>query len=90
MKLRNIVLAFRDQLPLKRMWRNFIVTRNGRGLFHENSHTVAATGKPKVVYNSRAGAEKAAESMERKYEGVFRPYKCLFCDGFHIGKNRAN
>lgn len=89
MKLRNIILALRHQLPLKRMFRNFVVTRNAWGLFHKNSHIAQGTGKPKVQYNTLASAEKAAASMEKKYGGVFKPYKCVFCDGFHIGKNRV-
>lgn len=89
MKLRNIFLALKYQLPLKRMFRNFVVTRNAWGLFHQNSHIRQGTGKPKVAYNTLASAEKAAASMEKKYEGKFRPYKCVFCDGFHIGKNRV-
>jgi hypothetical protein len=89
MKLRNILLAFKYQLPLARMWRNFVVTRNAWGLFHQNSHARQDTGKPKVAYGSLASAEKAAINMEAKYGGKFRPYKCIFCDGFHIGKNRV-
>lgn len=89
MKLRNVIIALRYQLPLSRMWRNFVVTRNAWGLFHQNSHIAQATGKPKVCYNTLPSAEKAAASMEKKHGGRFRPYKCVFCDGFHIGKNRV-
>lgn len=89
MKLKNLFLALRHQLPLKRMFRNFVVTRNAWGLFHKNAHISQGTGKPKVEYGSLASAEKAASSMERKHGGKFRPYKCVFCDGFHIGKNRT-
>jgi hypothetical protein len=89
MKLRNLFLALKHQLPLKRMFRNFVITRNGWGMFHQNSHIAQGSGKPKVAYNTLATAEKAAQSMAKKYEGHFRPYKCVFCDGFHIGKNRV-
>jgi hypothetical protein len=88
-KLRNIYLALKHQLPLKRMWRNFFVTRNAWGLFHQNSHIAQGSGKPKVPYNTLMTAEKSAASMQRKHGGTFRPYKCVFCDGFHIGKNRV-
>jgi hypothetical protein len=50
MKLRNILLALKDQGPPKRFIRNFFITRNAWGLFHINSHIVAKTGKPKVKY----------------------------------------
>jgi len=89
MKLLNVFLALKYQLPLKRAFRNFFVTRNAWGMFSKNSHVVASTGKLKIQYSSIKSAEKAAASMEKKYEGKFKPYKCIFCDGFHIGKNRV-
>ena len=88
-KLRNLFLALKHQLPLSRAFRNFVITRNAWGMFHQNSHIAQGSGKPKVMFNTLVGATNAAESMERKHGGRFRPYKCLFCDGFHIGKNRV-
>jgi hypothetical protein len=90
MKLRNILLALKDQLPLKRFIRNFFVTGNARGLFHINSHVAAGSGKPKVQYNTRPTAERAAASMGTKTGKHFSVYKCMFCDGYHIGKNVQN
>jgi len=87
MKLKNIYLALKDQGPFKRFVRNFFITRNAWGLFHKNSHRRGDNGKLKVSYNTRASAVKAAESMEKKYEGIFRAYKCVHCDGYHVGKN---
>ena len=89
MKLRNLFLALKYQLPLKRAFRNFFVTRNAWGLFHQNSHIAQGSGKLKIEYGSIQSTEKACRGMEKKYDGVFRPYKCVFCDGFHIGKNRV-
>ena len=88
MTLKNIFLALKDQLPLSRLFRNFFVTRNAWGLFHVNSHVSQGSGKLKVQYNTRATATKAAESMQKKTGGAFKVYKCMRCDGFHIGKNR--
>ncbi len=86
MKLHNIILALRDQLPLARLLRN---TLNGnlRGLVHVRSHQ-NHDGRPKVAYGSKASAIRAAESMMRKHGGYFSNYKCMRCDGYHIGKNR--
>ncbi|AXQ69965.1 hypothetical protein HOU03_gp303 [Caulobacter phage CcrSC] len=84
----SLFQALKEQLPLSRLLRNFFVTRNAWGMFHVNSHIVGATGKAKVTYSSKASAEKAATSMARKHGGVFRPYKCVYCAGYHIGKNR--
>lgn len=89
MKLKNLLLALKYQLPLSRAFRNFVITRNAWGMFHKNSHMAAYSGKPKIMYGSIASAEKASKAMETKYGGVFKPYKCVFCDGFHIGKNRV-
>lgn len=88
MKIRNFILAILDQGPGERFIKNFFITRNAWGLFHKNSHVAQSSGKLKVMYNTRATAVKAADSLSKKYDRVFRPYKCIWCDGFHIGSNR--
>ena len=88
MRLQNIALALKDQLPLKRLIRNFFLTRNAWGLFHRNSHIAQDTGKLKVKYNTKATAIKSAASMEKKYGKHYSAYKCLWCAGFHIGKTK--
>lgn len=87
MRLRNIVLGLRDQLPLRRLVRNL---RNGNvlGLFHPRSH-LTYSGTPKIAYSSKASAQKAAAKMQQKHGHYFSNYKCLLCDGYHIGKNQA-
>jgi hypothetical protein len=91
MKLRNILLVIKDQLPLSRLFRNFFVTRNAWGLFfRKGSHIAEYSGKPKVMYNTKTTSLKAAESMKKKTGKYFSSYKCLWCDGYHIGKNRDN
>lgn len=89
-KMKNIVLVIKDQMPLKRLFRNFFITRNAWGLFHINSHISQGSGKPKVMYNTKASATKAAEVMTKKHGVWFSNYKCLHCDGYHVGKNRDN
>lgn len=90
MTLKNILLVIKDQLPWSRLFRNFFVTRNAWGLFHINSHVNQATKQPKVTYSSKKSAEKAANSMKKKYNKHFSNYKCIHCDGYHVGKNRDN
>ena len=88
MKIRNIWLAFKDQLPLARLIRNL---RKGHliGLFNKRSHE-NANGKPKISYGSKASAMKAADAMTKKRGVYFSNYKCVYCDGYHIGKNSEN
>ena len=88
MKIRNIILGIKDQLPLSRLIRN-IRTGNVFGLFHIRSHQ-REDGKPKVAYGSKASAQKSAEAMAKKKGVHFSNYKCIFCDGYHLGKNRDN
>lgn len=57
-------------------------------MFHPNSHFGKLTRKPKVEYGHLHTAEKAARSMGEKWGGEFSAYKCVFCDGYHIGRNR--
>ena len=90
MKLRNVLLGLKDQLPLKRAFRNFFITRNAWGLFHINSHISQGSGKPKVMYSTQASGLKAAAAMEKKRDLHFSVYKCMRCDGYHLGKNRDN
>lgn len=89
MKLRNVWLALKDQGPLSRFLRN-LFKGHLRGLLHVNSHVSQGSGKPKVMYNTKATATKAAASMTKKHGVWFSNYKCLHCDGYHIGKNRDN
>lgn len=88
MKLRNIYLALKDQGPFTRFIRNL---RKGHliGLFSKRSHE-NANGKPKIAYGSKASAKKAAEAMAKKRGVYFSNYKCVHCDGYHIGKNSEN
>lgn len=90
MKLRNIILGIKDQLPLKRLFINFFITGNGWGLFHINSHIRQDTNKPKQMYKTKEGAIKVSVSMNKKLGNYFSTYKCIYCDGYHIGKNRDN
>jgi hypothetical protein len=90
MTLRNLLLALKDQLPLRRFIRNFFITRNAWGLFHRNSHVAQGTGKPKVTYNTRVTALQAAQLMGARQGRPFSTYKCVYCDGYHIGKSRDN
>lgn len=85
-KLRNIYLVFRDQLPISRLLRN-LRKGNLRGLVHERSH-LNHSGEPKIAYGSKSSATRAAEKMKAKKGLYFSNYKCLYCDGYHLGKNR--
>lgn len=89
-KWRNFKIWFVDQCKRKTVFRNFFITRNAWGAFSLNSHINQHTHKEKVIYNTIEGAKKAANSMSKKYHTHFSYYKCLFCDGYHIGKNKDN
>lgn len=86
MKVKNLLLVLQDQGPLSRFFRNFFITRNAWGLFSKNSHISGASGKPKVVYNTKVSSLRAADSMKKKHGVHFSSYKCLFCNGYHIGE----
>ena len=95
-KIKNLILALYDQGPLKRSFRNFVITGNAWGLFYISSHQRQDTGKLKVMYNTKESAQKAADSMKKKTKEKknidihFSVYKCIYCDGYHLGKNRDN
>lgn len=85
MRLSNIIAVLRDQMPLRRFIRN---TLNGniRGVLHKRSHT-RQDGQAKVAYGSKETAVKSADAMSKKVNARFDTYKCLWCDGYHIGKH---
>lgn len=87
-KIRNIYLAFKDQLPFTRLVRN-LYKGHVFGLFHKRSH-FRDNGEAKVKYNTKATAKKVAAQMMVKHGKYFSTYKCLWCDGYHLGKNREN
>lgn len=88
MKVRNILLAMKDQGPPRRFVRN-LMKGHMVGLCSPRSH-LNASGKPKVMYNTKATAIKSAVAMGKKRHCYFSNYKCLYCDGYHIGKNSEN
>ena len=90
LKLKNLRLAIYEQGPFRRAFRNFFITGNAWGLFSINSHQRQDNGKLKVMYNTKESATKAAESMKKKMDKHFSVYKCIFCNGYHLGKNRDN
>ena len=89
-KWSNFKVWFADQVRRKVWFRNFFITRNAWGAFSINSHINQHTGKPKVMYNTKETAQKFADVMGKKCNTHFSYYKCLFCAGYHIGKNRDN
>ena len=88
MTIRNVILAIKDQLPLRRLVRN-LWKGHVFGLFHRRSHETA-DGKPKVSYNTKETARKSAEKMALKRGFHYSSYKCLWCNGYHLGRNREN
>lgn len=89
-KWKNLKIWLKDQFKRKTWFRNFFITRNAWGVFSINSHINQHTGQPKITYNTLKTSLKSAEVMSKKYNTHFSIYKCLFCDGYHIGKNRDN
>lgn len=89
-KFRNFCLWFKDQAMRKRAFHNFFISRNAWGAFSKWSHIRGDTNEPKVTYNTFESAKRAADKMSEKYGKHFSTYKCLFCDGYHVGKNLSN
>ncbi len=86
--IRNLFLGIKDQMPLLRFIRN-LRTGNVLGLFHPRSH-MRDDGKVKVAYNTKETAIKVASQMSVKKGVHFSNYKCIYCNGYHLGKNRDN
>lgn len=87
--LKNLLLGLKEQGPLKRAFRNFFITGNAWGLFSKYSH-IRKDGVPKISYKHKESAVKASQKMEKKNGVHYSVYKCIYCDGYHIGRNRDN
>lgn len=87
-KWHNFKLWLKDQFGRKNWFKNFFITRNAWAGFSINSHINQSTGKPKIAYSTKESAIKAANKMSEKTSNYFSNYKCLFCDGYHIGKHK--
>ena len=88
--IKNLYLGLKYQLPIKRFYKNFIITKHGLGLFSMYSHFRRDTEQTKVMYNTYKSAKRSADTMGKKHNKYFSVYKCIYCNGFHIGKNRDN
>ena len=86
----NFKIWIKDQFKRKTWFKNFFITGNAWGAFSKKSHINQHTGQPKIMFNTIEGAQKVAEKMSKKYDTHFSYYKCLYCNGYHIGKNRDN
>lgn len=89
-KWKNFWLWFKDQACRKKAFYNFFISRNAWGAFSIYSHIRRNTNEPKIEYHSFQSAQKAAEKMGQKHHKHFSVYKCLYCNGYHIGKNKFN
>lgn len=45
-------------------------------------------GTSKRRYHTRSEARAAAKRLRRETGRIYKPYKCLFCDGYHFGRDR--
>jgi hypothetical protein len=85
MKLKNIQQAIVYQFKKQDWFKQWVTKRNAWGVFSKHSHT-RKDGLAKQTYNTEASALRAAEAMQKRYDGTFACYKCMFCDGYHVGK----
>jgi len=64
MTIKNLYLAIKDQLPIKRLFHNLFITGNAKGLFHKRSH-YKIDGQEKISYSQKS-ARQAAEKMSKR------------------------
>jgi hypothetical protein len=88
MKIKNIMLAFQDQLPIRRFIKN-LFKGHLLGLINKRSH-YRDDGTSKIIYNTKETAIKSAAAMMKKNGVYYSNYKCLYCNGYHIGRNSEN
>ena len=85
MKFKNIKSSIIYQFRKSDWFKQWVIKRNAWGIFSKHSH-IKKDGLEKQKYNTEASALRAAEAMQKRYEGKFACYKCMFCDSYHVGK----
>lgn len=90
MKPKELLKAIWFQMRKKNAFKNIVITHNAFGILSINSHIAQYSGKEKVSYPTLKSATKAANQMEKKHNKHFSVYKCAYCTGYHVGKNKEN
>lgn len=85
MKPLQLIKAIKFQIKSDEAFIQIFIKRNAWGILSKFSH-YTKEGKLKQKYNREESALEASEKMQTKYGGVFKHYKCAFCDVYHIGK----
>lgn len=85
-KYNNLKIWWSELLEREDFWRQLFNYRMVWGAFSIYSHQRRSNGKANIKYSTRKKACKAATNMQLKYGCSFSAYKCLFCDGWHVGK----
>lgn len=88
--MKNLFKAILFQIKKENAFKNIFITKNAFGIFSKNSHINQHTNEPKIMYNTFETANKNALRMSEKTGKHFSVYKCVFCNGYHIGKNKDN
>ena len=85
-KYSNLHIWWKELLQRKDFWKLIFNYRLVWGAFNIHSHQRRSDRKTNITYSTRKKADKAAMNMQVKYDIPFSAYKCLFCDGWHVGK----
>lgn len=88
-RYRNLKIWFTELLERQNVWKQLFDYRMVWGAFSIHSHLRRSDGKPNITFSTRKKAVKAATDMQLKYGVPFSAYKCLYCDGWHVGKRSA-
>ena len=78
--VRNFLKAIRSQ-----SFKDFKSNKNAWRIIKKSSHIDSQTGNPKVKYRTYGMALSACRNIDWP---PTEPYKCAYCDGYHIGVNR--
>ena len=89
---KQLLKAILFQIKKKGAFKNIFITHNAFGILspasHQNTH--CNVNKPKVIYNTLETATKSAEKLGQKNNCHYSVYKCAYCTGYHIGRNKEN
>lgn len=87
----NILKALKSELPLKKILYKLFISQEIQATIkmrlHIRSH-INFNQMNKIYYDNIDKANDRAKLLSNWNKKNFVAYKCLFCNGFHIGENK--
>lgn len=83
-KVKELIIWLKDQLSHP----HTLFNRKTWGVLSVYAHVRRSDRREKIATSTKEKALAVAKSMEEKYGGRYSIYKCLYCNGWHVAKEK--